>query len=128
MTPLDEITKVAAELRDVLEDVEQLSLAIGGRPQQVDRFTGEVSERVVGSEERYKRARLEAHQTSTVKYGKKRTVDEHNTYADLEAMDAWAVWNAELAALRVAKEKAHSLRQVLSAMQTAARVESDLSR
>lgn len=128
VSPLDEIVRVAAELRDVLAEIERLNLAAGGRGGYTDRFTGEVVPAVEGSEAAYKKAWLLKHAASTGTYGRKRTVDEHKTYADLEAFDEWSRWNSEMYELRSAKERAHSYRQILSALQTAARVEADLAR
>lgn len=118
MTVLDEITKVAADLRYALDEIDRLTLAIGGDPRN-----GEL-----GAESRWRRARLEAHATSVTDYGKKRTVDEHNNAADWASFDEWAVYNALVYELRAVKERSHTYRQVLSALQTAARVEADLAR
>lgn len=128
-TPLDEIVKVAAELRVYLDEIERLSLALGGVSAIVDPDTGEIIRPgVTGLEARYKRARLEAHATSTVKHGRKWTADQHNNAADTASFAEWADWNAAIYSLRSVKERAHSARQVLSTLQTAARVEADLAR
>ena len=124
MTPLEEMMQVASDLRQVVDDIERLKTRIGGRRYKTD--DGEIH-LVLGSEGRYKKAWIEAHTTSTVTYPE-RTVAEHKNAADAHAFALWAAWTADKAALDSAKEKAHSYRQILSAGQTAARVESDLSR
>lgn len=117
-TPLDEIVKVAAQLRDTLDELERLALAIGGDPINGD----------LGAEARFKKARLEAHAASTVKHGKKWTVDQHNNAADIASFSEWATFNALVYERRAVSERAHSYRQILSSLQTAARVEADLAR
>jgi hypothetical protein len=115
---LEELSDIGRELRDVLAEVDRLSLLIGG---PADRPLD-------GLEAQWKAARIKAHATSTTIHGKARSVDAHNNAADEASLPEWAAYNAAVYGLRAAKERAHSLRQLLSAMQTGTRIESDFTR
>lgn len=123
-TALDEITEVAAQLRDVLIEIEDYSNRVGNTF-SVDRETGE-KRLVLGSEARWRMAYNVAYEQA--KQANLRSENDRKQYAESESFDEWAVYNADQTALRIAKERAHSLRQILSSYQTAARVEADLAR
>lgn len=124
-TALDEITEVAAQLRDVLDEIESYANR-AGNTWRVDRSTGE-KRLVLGSEGRWKKAYNEAYQFALNASGRS-SENDRKQYAEAMAFDEWAEFNADQTALRIAKERAHSLRQILSSYQTAARVEADLAR
>lgn len=122
---LADVRQIAAELRDVLVEIETIS----DRMRTVyrnDPETGEII-RILGSEGRHKEAYNRAYE---YKNSQKNRGSEHDRkqYAELHSFDEWCELNADKVALRVAQERAHSLRQILSSYQTAARVEADLSR
>jgi hypothetical protein len=69
----------------------------------------------------YNACRLKASLQSRDQYGKERTTDHHNDYAEHEAVDLYRVMVAAEAIERSVREEMHSLRQVLSSLQTNAR-------
>lgn len=121
-----DMSAVATELRAAIDAHDKLCVTIGGKPPRVHPDTGEVIERgVEGLEARHKRAYLTAHANSTAQFPK-RKVAEHETAAEQGSLIEWADLNAAQYGLKACKERMHSLRQVLSAFQTQARIESEI--
>jgi hypothetical protein len=110
-TTLD-MVDAAAELRAALAEHDRVCREIGG-----DLRTG-----TEGAEAAYRVAVLKAHAAST-SFHPERKVKEHEVAAEEAAFPQWATLNALQYELRALKERMHSLRQVLSAFQTAARTE-----
>lgn len=106
---LDDIREVARRLRGVLDEIDDAAL------------------RMTAAEAAWKRARLEAHVSSTTLHPERR-VAEHDTAADLAAFDLWATFNAAQTRWRALRERAHSERQILSAFQTVSRVMTEATR
>lgn len=74
------------------------------------------------AESQSKKAYLVAHAESTTLHPE-RKVDEHKVAAESASFDEWSRFNTAQYGLRALKERAHSLRQILSSYQTTARVE-----
>ena len=123
--PLTDNRRTAAELRMVLDEIETYSKKVGN-PRAPDRETGELV-LVLGSEARWRKAFNTAYE-EIKNVGFRSSEGDRRQYAEQKSFDEWAEYNADKTALTIAKERAHSLRQCLSSLQTAARVESDLAR
>ena len=82
----------------------------------------EVCSKLADAERNYKRAFLSAHANSTALFPDRR-VKEHEVAAEQGSFTEWAELNALTYRKRALSERMHSLRQVLSAFQTQARVE-----
>lgn len=123
--PLSDIRRIAADLRIVLDEIEHWSGKVGNR-QVPNSETGQL-ELVLGSEGRW-RKKYNAAYAYAKTHGGRGSEGDRKQYAESQSFDEWAQYNADQTALKVARERAHSLRQILSSFQTAARVEADLSR
>lgn len=108
VTMLD-MSEVAAELRTALAEHDQVCADVAEAARE------------------HKKAYLSAHAASTT-FHPERKVKEHEVAAEEASFDAWAKLNTLEYRLKALKERMHSLRQVLSAFQTQARVEADFDR
>lgn len=112
-----ELSEIAAELRDVLASIDVLVIEVYGTKAQPMR----------GAEPRYKRALLEAKNTARMEYPDWRLPDIKD-HAELSTFDKYAEMNALKQGLTAARDRARSLRQLLSAMQTGTKVEAEFVR
>jgi len=111
-----ELSEIAAELRDVLASIDTLVVEVYGTKANPMR----------GAEPRYKRALLEAKNRARIEHPDWRLPDIKDA-AELETFDAYAEMNALKQGLTAARGRAHSLRQLLSAMQTETKVEAEFT-
>lgn len=100
------LTELAAELRSAIETIRDAGDALAE------------------AESAAELAYLRAHAESTTMHPD-RKVDEHKTAAKLAAFDEWSTANALRYGYRAARERAHTLRQILMAKQTELRVHAD---
>lgn len=112
-----ELSEIAAELRDVLATIDTLVVEVHGTKDNP----------LLGAVPRWQKALLEAKAQSTIQHPE-RTIPEHKTFAELAVFQQWAEQNAAKHGLSAAQDRAHSLRQLLSAMQTGTKVEADFTR
>ncbi len=109
-----ELSELAAELRGVLSSIDVLIVEVYGTKQDPMR----------GAEPRYKRALLEAKNRARIDHPDWRLPDIKD-HAELATFDRYAEMNALRQGLTAARNRAHSLRQLLSAMQTETKVEAE---
>lgn len=106
---MEQMSEVASELRAAIADHDDICARLGQ------------------AEAEHKRAYLKAHAASTT-FHPERRVKEHEVAAEEAAFDSWAALNALQYSLKAAKERAHSLRQILSSFQSQVRVEAEFTR
>lgn len=103
-----DMSEVARQLREAIAEHDDVCASLGT------------------AEANYKKAYLQAHAASTT-YHPERKVKEHDVAAEEVAFSAWAELNALTYRKRALTERMHSLRQILSAFQTQARIEAEFT-